>query len=240
MPHYSLGITIRRIDGTSYGNITLVENYIRLGGGQFALTVEMADTPGQHCHIYWDTKRRPNNVCVALKKLLKIERGTPEWFHACKVKKCDDPLIWLGYLLKEVKDLTTVRTNMTEESLEEARGYHEIEEVSAKPKSMNTKNFIELMTDFMNRNNIVHLNPKYASVIKLMFLSKQYYMNDFLLKHNRMRPMNLFNLEVNGRWDDTELRSCNYGQDQTAAELNRSNENLDKLHAMFEKESKRD
>lgn len=226
----AVAITVNR-HPTELSDVVLLEKYICDRGGEYFISVEQSNTKNQHCHIYWGTTKRPNNVTADIKgeKVLNILKDSSEWKVATQVKKCTTPLNWIGYVGKEM-NTKLWRTNMARGVIDKCIKNYLTEEVK-KPQAITTSNCVDEVCDFAYKNGLAERKVPVHIIYRLMFLSGDYAMNNFLIRTCHMKPHDLIGMKLYRKWDTHAIKS--WETDESS--LNKSSELTDELFAMFDK-----
>lgn len=198
-----VAITVNR-HPTSVEDFDVLEKYCRKVGTEWFMSIEHAELDNQHCHIYLECKKRPDNVTRDIKKLLNIREDSPEWHVATDVKKATHPMEWLGYCGKELNKKLW-RTNMPIAMIERCAERHlkmEVKEI----QSINMTNFVDEVEKFAVDNDLKRQNVPVHIIYKLMYQSGNYSMNGFLIRMCHMKPHDLCNMRLYGKWETYAIK----------------------------------
>lgn len=179
-----ISITIRRENGLSKEAEAEILVWLRKTKCPWVGGIEKTGIE-RHMHIHLRTNKRPNNITRALKNLLKVPPRTDEWKYAIICKIHSNPLYLTGYVCKD--EAYSSSACWSELEISKARLYYEKEKLkSGSNKSIHAGNFDIECENFCRANAIDMKLTQLDTILGEMYLSGDYRMNQFLLRHAKV------------------------------------------------------
>ncbi len=181
---FDISITITRESGLSKEAEAEVLVWLRKTKCPWVGGIEK-DGVERHMHIHLRTNKRPNNITRALKTLLKIPIRSDEWKYAIKCKIHSNPMYLTGYVCKDGNYQSSACWSELE--ITKSRLYFEKEKIkTGNNKSIHAGNFDIECENFCRANSINMKEVALDTILGEMYLSGDYRMNQFLLRHAKV------------------------------------------------------
>lgn len=189
-----LSITVRRESGLSIEAEAEILVWLRKSKCAWIAAIEKQGNE-RHMHIHLTTNKRPNNVTRALKNLLKVPPRTDEWKYAIICKIHSSPIYLVGYVTKDGNYVYS--KEYTEEYVLKCKLFYEKEKLkTGNNKSIHAGNFDVECENFCRDNSIDMKKISLDTILGQMYLTGDYRMNQFLLRHAKVSIKAIWNTRV--------------------------------------------